>query len=368
MQQFKNILVAIDTKADNRAVRDRAIAQAQKNQACLTVVTVLKEWVRDTAMLIAPASEIVQVPLLNVIEELPPDKTEQQLQEPLVVAPAKIIERNAANAVPKILANLHEDIMRDEGQLLEQFVEPIQQKGIQVSTKVLFGSPFLEIIREVVRNQHDLVMITATGGGLRKRLFGSTTMQLMRQCPCPVWVIKSTEFRAYRRIIAAVDPDPFDPTRDALNSQIIELAAAMATQEQSELLIFHAWTVYGEETLRGGLSHMPAWEVDRHVQEVRADHLRRLAALLAKHPLTGIPHQIYMLKGEAGRLLPELVNRKEADLIVMGTVCRTGVAGFLIGNTAESISQQVDCSVLAVKPEGFVTPIRLEDLQAEVLS
>jgi nucleotide-binding universal stress UspA family protein len=71
-----------------------------------------------------------------------------------------------------------------------------------------------------------------------------------------------------------------------------------------------------------------------------------------------------MLKGEAGRLLPELAKRAEVDLIVMGTVCRTGVAGFIIGNTAENVSQQVDCSVLAVKPEGFVPPVRQEDLQA----
>ncbi len=52
-------------------------------------------------------------------------------------------------------------------------------------------------------------------------------------------------------------------------------------------------------------------------------------------------------------------SRERIDLLVMGTVCRTGVPGFLIGNTAESVLQQVDCSVLAVKPEGFVTPVKL---------
>ena len=41
----------------------------------------------------------------------------------------------------------------------------------------------------------------------------------------------------------------------------------------------------------------------------------------------------------------------------MGTVCRTGIAGFFIGNTAEKTLQQVDCSVLMVKPEGFVSPV-----------
>jgi nucleotide-binding universal stress UspA family protein len=49
------------------------------------------------------------------------------------------------------------------------------------------------------------------------------------------------------------------------------------------------------------------------------------------------------------------------DLLVMGTVCRTGIAGFLIGNTAEEVLNQVDCSVLTVKPEGFETPVTLQD-------
>ena len=48
-------------------------------------------------------------------------------------------------------------------------------------------------------------------------------------------------------------------------------------------------------------------------------------------------------------------------LIVMGTVSRSGVAGLLIGNTAEEILRQVDCSVLTVKPDGFVTPVTLDE-------
>ncbi len=53
------------------------------------------------------------------------------------------------------------------------------------------------------------------------------------------------------------------------------------------------------------------------------------------------------------------MNSEKADLLVMGTVCRTGVPGFFIGNTAEDVLQQVDCSVLAVKPKGFVTPVKV---------
>jgi len=49
----------------------------------------------------------------------------------------------------------------------------------------------------------------------------------------------------------------------------------------------------------------------------------------------------------------------QAELIVMGTIRHAGIEGILIGNTAETILHRIDCSVLAVKPEGFVTPVTI---------
>ncbi len=48
-----------------------------------------------------------------------------------------------------------------------------------------------------------------------------------------------------------------------------------------------------------------------------------------------------------------------ADLIVMGTKGRTGIPGLIIGNTAENVLQRTKASVLAVKPNGFVSPVTL---------
>jgi nucleotide-binding universal stress UspA family protein len=45
----------------------------------------------------------------------------------------------------------------------------------------------------------------------------------------------------------------------------------------------------------------------------------------------------------------------------MGTVARTGIRGFFMGNTAETILEQLNCSVLAIKPPGFVTPVGLDN-------
>lgn len=59
-------------------------------------------------------------------------------------------------------------------------------------------------------------------------------------------------------------------------------------------------------------------------------------------------------------VVPAVAQELNADLVVMGTVSRTGIPGLLIGNTAEVILNNLECSVLAVKPSGFVTPVTLD--------
>jgi len=83
-----------------------------------------------------------------------------------------------------------------------------------------------------------------------------------------------------------------------------------------------------------------------------------LIELLQQYPLDDLKPEVFLLKGEAGTLITELVQAKAIDLIVMGTVSRAGVSGLLIGNTAEKVLHQVDCSVLTVKPEGFISPVK----------
>jgi nucleotide-binding universal stress UspA family protein len=67
--------------------------------------------------------------------------------------------------------------------------------------------------------------------------------------------------------------------------------------------------------------------------------------------------QIDLLKGNPWEVIPQTTIRHSIDLLVMGTVCRTGISGVLLGNTAETVLDQVDCSLLTVKPSGFASPV-----------
>ncbi len=234
---------------------------------------------------------------------------------------------------------------------------------------MLIGIPFLEIIREVLHNGRDLVIKAAESGGLLDRVFGSDDMHLLRKCPCPVWLVKSTSPKAYRRILAAVDVDDFYPpeelnTRHLLNLQILEMASSLALSEFAELHIVYAWDDIGESAMRRPLVDTPEEKIIAYVAEVKQQHRQNLNVLmnetinkLGQSALEYLNPQTYLLKGSPRKEIPAFADKIEADLVVMGTVARTGIPGLFMGNTAETIINLLDCSVLAVKPPGFVTPV-----------
>jgi nucleotide-binding universal stress UspA family protein len=368
MQRFMNILVVMDKKTDSEALIERAVALSQRNQARLTFVNVLDELPRDIPAPVAVEPVDVGAPSIDIIEELPPDIPAQVESDPvgdhvpINYSKDPLSDEASTQVTQESPLDIREQIIEAEVNHLDQIVSSIQQAGVQASSKVLYGTPFLEIIREVLRNGHDLVMIAAEGrGSLREMLFGSTTMRLMRQCPCPVWVIKPLQFKRYACILVAVDPTPEDEERNALNIKVLDLATYLAQLEQSELLIIHAWNFSVEDSLRRRSIRIPENQIDEWARGVQDLHRRRLCTLLEQYDLERLKHQVYLLKGEADRLIPKLVKAKDVELIVMGTVVQTGIAGLFIGGTAAKVLRQVDCSVLTVKPDGFKTPVKFDE-------
>ena len=197
-------------------------------------------------------------------------------------------------------------------------------------------------------------------------------MHLLRKCPCPVWLITPQAPPSCRRILAAIDVDDVFPpaeltSRRALNRQVLELAVSLARSDAAELHIVHAWDAMGERVMRRAWTQVSEERVGTYVEQVRQrreDSVDKLVHEVTSHSGLDVhdalrPHT-HLVRGAARKEVPALAHRIEADLLVMGTVGRTGVSGFLIGNTAETILNQISCSVLAIKPPGFVTPVTTE--------
>ena len=172
--------------------------------------------------------------------------------------------------------------------------------------------------------------------------------------------MKSSRRQYYARILAAVDTGAGNEAEEGLNRLILDLAFSLAQLEMSELDIVHAWNLYAERALRNR-NVLSQRDIDRMVAATRQQQEARLKELLGQYPLGQVKAQVHLVKGEPGEVIPRLAGERQVELIVMGTVARTGIPGFFIGNTAERVITSVDCSVLAVKPDGFVTPIALGD-------
>lgn len=319
MKRFKNILLVCDEAGTHRELIGRAIWLAKANDARLTLVDAVEG---------APGE------LTRTFGALPGHR---------------------AHEIEHELVEFHRSRLAD-------IAGPMKSEGIETAEHVLQGVPFVEIIRKVLRDGHDLVMKGAAGEIVeRSLLFASTDLHLLRKCPCPVWIMKRSSRRKYARVLAAVDPDPASEERHGLNRQIMDLASWLSKMDGSELHVANVWRLEEENTLRhSGLGRVSKAEVDLLVEARRLRAEQSLQELLSHYPDDESRRQVHLLKGEAREAIPLLAEKQRAELIVMGTVARTGIRGLFIGNTAEAIISQVDCSVLAVKPLGFETPIRLE--------
>lgn len=244
---------------------------------------------------------------------------------------------------------------------LQPLLEAARARGVDATGEVLRGSRFYETVRQVVRGAHDLLIKAAEPSeAVHQVLFGHVDRQLIRKCPCPVWIEKPAEDRTYERILAAVDPAPFDETpdevRDELNRRILRDALLLAQIEEAELHIVHAWSFDMEPALRSraGLSEDVIAELSESVRKTHQQALADLAAPFMEHVT-----RAHLVKGPAGEEIARLAAREAIDVIVMGTMCRSGLSGWLIGNTAETVLEHASCSIVALKPQGFVSSISL---------
>jgi universal stress protein E len=140
---------------------------------------------------------------------------------------------------------------------------------------------------------------------------------------------------------------------------ILELASSMVERYGGELHVGHSWEPYGDAPESALLNFTPAVGFDQLRDETEAASRLVRNELLASGSFSDAPWQTHLRHGPAEQVVPELVSEYQIDLLVMGTVARSGLDGVLIGNTAERVLDDVRCSVMAVQPPGFVSPIRV---------
>ena len=308
MEPFKSILVDVDASAAVHPALERALGLARQSGAKLTITDVMT--VPDYARRYLPAG----------------------LEEEMISL-RKLELSRIAHAVTDVCTEF----------------------------KLLAGRPGTVLIQEVLRSNHDLLMRSHARDrtARRPRPFGAVDMELLRKCPCPVFLVQHGPPHERPQITGAVNASTEDASERALNVKIVELTLALAELEGGRPILLQAWAPFGERVVRSHSSDEAFTAFVQNVRQRTAADLRQLALSFGERLSKA---QTINRRGTPEDVIPQFVVAKGVDVVVMGTLARAGIAGFFIGNTAERVLRKLPCSVLAVKPDGFVCPVSLDSV------
>jgi universal stress protein E len=224
----------------------------------------------------------------------------------------------------------------------------------RVRSTMLDGEvPWHSVVLHAIAEPPDLLVVPARS----EDPYGpdSVTQHLFRKCPAPVWSVFPGRAPFPKRVLAAVDPGKAGSVERDLARRVIELALRIGGRERIELHVGHAWSVTAEPLIRSKLGPKRAQAI---LDEQRALAQARLAELIAEAKVADAVAGTHLPAGAPAAAVPALAQELDADLVTLGSAGRNGLAGILIGSTAEAIVTRLARSVAVVKPAGFVSPVR----------
>jgi nucleotide-binding universal stress UspA family protein len=294
MDIFKNILVSIDFKAKTEQAKiDRVLELMWKDES-----------ISLTFIYIAP--EVTPDPETSIVSS-------KNQQESLV--------KHAQERLDILAASFKDDL-------------PLDNK---ITCVVKIGKPSVAIIQQVLQGKHDLLLVSTRDKTFADNLLGNTTMEIMRRCPCPIWAVKPDPVERKKIMIGIHFDEKIEDRNEGLNQELLRLAMMFKSDSTREI---HLVNVISKAT------------PEQHEQYV--SDLEHFAKNVDDSELKVI---IKVLEGDVTTMLPDYEKQNAIALLVLGMLSRTGLKGFFIGNTAEKILNDIDCSVLTVKPKSFVSPV-----------
>jgi universal stress protein E len=231
--------------------------------------------------------------------------------------------------------------LQDSGrEALESVLAEFRAKSIASELVIAAERPDRAIIRQVRARGIDLVVTgKRSSAGAEDRSIGSVALHLLHDCPSAVWVVRAHTEPTRGCVLVATD-------LSEVGERALDVGAELARNLGEDLHVVHALQLPLQVQYEGE-DASAAYQRDA-ASAARAKISQRLGDVKAS---------IHVALSAPTAAILAAARRFEADVVVLGTVSRGGLPGLIIGNTAERLLGRLACSLLAVKPADFVSPL-----------
>jgi universal stress protein E len=236
---------------------------------------------------------------------------------------------------------------------LKRFADDKLLRAVRVKCTVTWDFPPHEaVVRRALASHADLVVAATRHHVPGARLIlRNIDWELIRLCPVPLLLVKST--REYRRpvILAAIDPFHAHARPADLDARLLDAGKSCARLLRGRLHVFHAYMpLISAVMFPAGTAPLPT--VSPEVEEMHGQQIARAINRLAAG--AGVPpSRRHIRMGDIVGELRATTRSTGAGLVVMGAVSRSALKRVFIGNAAERVLDSLDCDILVVKPHRF---------------
>ena len=241
---------------------------------------------------------------------------------------------------------LRQRLMERRDHEIEQAIASVDTESLTITKQVLWAPfPNEEVSAMCAEGNYDLLIKTASKHGRLDGIFHTPLdWHLLRECPCPVLLVTEEAWPKGSTILAAIDAVSGDPEHMVLNQKILEHANFLGDILDDTV---HAATACPPLPVLVDLEYTTV-DPNDYMQQMKASAFRKSKEILKDTFLPG--DNMHIVSGIPEQAIPELADELGSRMIVIGTVSRTGIKGYLMGNTAEQLLFHMHCDVLAIKP------------------
>ncbi len=268
----------------------------------------------------------------------------------LVLSDPTLAVLGGSYIVSNAAQDIEDRIKATQQEVLDELAEAAGAEGVTAKTEVLHERPAGGAIVAMADEMEPLLVVKGTHfhSAASRAIFADVDWQLIRHLNCPLWLVKQDGWADKPTVIAAVDPTHAGDELGTLDQRIVDAATTISEYGNGSVHLLHTYQSLEEVGSKAMWTFKPVkLDVEELQAKMRDEHRVMLDKLARDNDLPA--DHVHELPGRADEILPAFARTKDASLVVMGAIARSGLKRRVIGSTAERVLDHLHCDVLIIR-------------------